>query len=109
MNATPASVSRATLGDVQTHVQAGPMIEPSRNGREAWRAFAACKGSTALFYPERWEHRRARTAREVCAQCPVRRPCLDAGLHESYGVWGGLSELGRRRYRRRLEQQRSSV
>lgn len=34
-----------------------------------------------------------KAAKEVCAKCPVRRPCLDAALanHERWGVWGALT------------------
>lgn len=40
-----------------------------------------------------------RAAKEVCAQCPVRMPCLEQALQreEEYGVWGGLTPFERRR------------
>lgn len=37
--------------------------------------------------------------RELCAECPVRRECLLAGLHEYYGIWGGTTAEERRRMR----------
>jgi WhiB family transcriptional regulator, redox-sensing transcriptional regulator len=42
-------------------------------------------------------------AKEVCAQCPVRRPCLQFALEsgQDFGVWGGASEDERRTMRRR--------
>ncbi|HEV3495824.1 MAG TPA: WhiB family transcriptional regulator, partial [Actinomycetes bacterium] len=43
------------------------------------------------------EGREAR-AKEICALCPVRRPCLDYALaiREPHGIWGGLNELERK-------------
>jgi WhiB family transcriptional regulator, redox-sensing transcriptional regulator len=45
-------------------------------------------------------------ARRICANCPVKEPCLEYALenHIEHGVWGGTSERGRRlivRQRRR--------
>jgi WhiB family redox-sensing transcriptional regulator len=71
-----------------------------------WRADAACQGTTAAhFYPptvtESRDERRVRenAARSLCAQCPVRTACLDYALYvqEPYGIWGGLTEVERRR------------
>ena len=45
-----------------------------------------------------------RMVREMCAHCPVRVECLEAGRDEA-GWWGGLSE----RERRRLAQVRHDV
>lgn len=46
-------------------------------------------------------------ARKICADCPVKAPCLEyALLHRiDHGVWGGASERERRRIARarRLE------
>jgi WhiB family redox-sensing transcriptional regulator len=38
--------------------------------------------------------------RIFCGNCPVREQCLDYGLMENYGIWGGTSERERRRIRR---------
>ena len=42
-------------------------------------------------------------AKEICARCPVRAPCLEWALRTDaeYGVWGGMSEDERRIIRRR--------
>ena len=30
-----------------------------------------------------------RKAKALCARCPVRRECLEYGIDEDYGIWGG--------------------
>jgi WhiB family redox-sensing transcriptional regulator len=42
-------------------------------------------------------------ARRICADCPVREPCLEYALHYriDHGVWGGASERERGRIARR--------
>ena len=67
-----------------------------------WREEAACRGADlALFFPGRGES--AGPARQICASCPVRRPCLDYAI--SYGItsgiWGGLADRDRRPLRTR--------
>jgi hypothetical protein len=45
-------------------------------------------------------------ARQVCARCPVRQPCLEYALSNriASGVWGGLTERERRPLQTRLVQ-----
>jgi WhiB family redox-sensing transcriptional regulator len=65
-----------------------------------WRELAACRGTDlGVFFPERGES--AEAARQVCAACPVRQPCLDYAITNriAYGVWGGLTERERRAMR----------
>jgi WhiB family transcriptional regulator, redox-sensing transcriptional regulator len=42
-------------------------------------------------------------ARRICADCPVKGPCLEYALYNriEHGVWGGASERERRRIARR--------
>jgi WhiB family redox-sensing transcriptional regulator len=51
-------------------------------------------------------------ARRVCADCPVKSPCLEYALFNriEHGVWGGASERERRRIarQRRLAARRRS-
>jgi hypothetical protein len=65
-----------------------------------WRELAACRGSDLeVFFPDRGES--AEAARQVCAACPVRQPCLDYAITNriSHGIWGGLTERERRALR----------
>ncbi len=62
-----------------------------------WRELAACRGTDLeVFFPGRGES--AGPARQVCAACPVRQPCLDYAITNriTYGVWGGLTGRERR-------------
>jgi hypothetical protein len=57
---------------------------------------ANCKGiNTELFYMETDElaERKIQTTmiRRVCFTCPIQKACLQEGLNEKWGVWGGLS------------------
>ena len=67
-----------------------------------WRELAACRGTDLdVFFPGRGES--AGPARQVCAQCPVRQPCLDYAITNRiiHGIWGGLTERERRALRSR--------
>ena len=72
-----------------------------------WQDHAACKGKNSdLFFPGRGESLSvAAAAKQICADCPVTAECLDFGLTQAAGIWGGQSERERRaeRARRRLE------
>jgi WhiB family transcriptional regulator, redox-sensing transcriptional regulator len=70
-----------------------------------WQGRAACKGpQSAVFFPsslkERKDEREAREqrAKDICALCPIRRPCLEYALQirDPNGVWGGLTEKERK-------------
>jgi hypothetical protein len=71
--------------------------------RPAWHAFAACHGAgLEVFFPPADDPRRHVAqdgydiARTYCARCPVAAECRDAGAHEHYGMWGGLTPAERR-------------
>lgn len=68
-----------------------------------WQAAAACRGyPTEWWFPKRGEP--LGRALELCDRCPVRDECLAASMgppREKHGIWGGVSELGRRRLSRR--------
>jgi WhiB family redox-sensing transcriptional regulator len=68
--------------------------------RPTWQLHSNCRGvDPELFFPLRgestWE------AKAVCAGCIVRQDCLEYALanNEKWGIWGGLSERGRRAVR----------
>jgi hypothetical protein len=64
----------------------------------SWHTLAACRGADpALFFAEQMEDE----AKLLCRSCPVRLDCLEAGLGEPWGVWGGLTARERRGERRR--------
>lgn len=68
-----------------------------------WWEHAACKGmDTNLFYPSEHDNKTLRAALDVCAVCPVQEECLQAGLLEEHGVWGGMSINARERLKRGL-------
>jgi len=35
-------------------------------------------------------------AKAVCSQCPVRKECLDYGINETWGCWGGTTPQERK-------------
>ena len=67
-----------------------------------WRAAGLCSQSD----PDLWfavgaiEHKKAKT---ICRQCPVQKECLSYAMDVpvDHGIWGGLTERERRRYRRK--------
>jgi WhiB family redox-sensing transcriptional regulator len=63
--------------------------------RAEWMDHAACKGLTALFFPEPGEN--TDQARAICAECPVAVECLEYAetQNERFGVWGGRSPRAR--------------
>jgi WhiB family redox-sensing transcriptional regulator len=72
-----------------------------------WRHEAACAGEeTDLFFPVGFSPAalaQAHEAKQVCARCPVRLPCLQFALEtgQDAGVWGGLTEEQRHTMKRR--------
>lgn len=82
-------------------IQRGRWIPTRDAGRyaETWRASAAC----ADLHPDSMQPGRGDAIdanRALCAVCPVKDACGEAGLYEKYGIWGGLSEKERRRLRK---------
>ena len=83
----------------------------TKTSTPSWFAEAACAGEMGeLFYPPvRTERRSIRNAREakakaVCRTCDVRQNCLEFAVanDERYGIWGGMTDLERRRWAARL-------
>ena len=67
-----------------------------------WMTDAECAQiDPELHFPEKGGS--VKSVKSVCAACPVTARCLEYALanDERFGVWGGLSELDRRKLRRR--------
>jgi Transcription factor WhiB len=61
---------------------------------------ANCRGlNTEIFYLEESELKDRgmtfRVIRKVCFTCPIQKECLDAGMEEEYGIWGGFTRRER--------------
>jgi len=64
----------------------------------SWMAEAACRGcDPALFYSERGSWTEVADAKRICRECPVKAECLEYGLREPVGIWGGKTVKERRR------------
>lgn len=71
-----------------------------------WMADGNCRSQPpSLFFPS--DGVGVDAARRLCANCPVKSPCLEYALRNriDHGVWGGTSERERRRIlrQRRLD------
>jgi WhiB family redox-sensing transcriptional regulator len=78
------------------------------NGERDWRQDAACRDADPeLFFPEPGQLPQTAKAKEVCAGCAVRGPCLDAALHgplardDRHGIFAGTTARDRRKLRGR--------
>jgi WhiB family transcriptional regulator, redox-sensing transcriptional regulator len=63
-----------------------------------WMARGRCTNvPPSRFFPS--DGAGVELARKICAECPVREPCLEHALANriDHGVWGGCSERERRR------------
>ena len=71
----------------------------------SWRSAAACRSADPeLFFPLSESGKaleQIAEAKAICADCPVRRQCLEFALRtRPDGIWGGLTERERQRGRR---------
>jgi WhiB family redox-sensing transcriptional regulator len=76
----------------------GPPTLGALIGPEEWTKSALCAQTDPdLWFPEKGGS--TVEAKRVCRNCTVTAECLEYALthHEGYGVWGGLSEVERRR------------
>ena len=76
------------------------VIDPSPE----WRDRAVCRTIMDLdvFFPPQGGNAAVNAAKEICKTCPVIVECREYAMRNDikHGVWGGLSELERRRLRR---------
>ena len=71
----------------------------------SWMAIGNCADRPpSLFFPS--DGVGVEVARRICADCPVKEPCLEYALAQriDHGVWGGCSERERRRILKRRRQ-----
>jgi WhiB family redox-sensing transcriptional regulator len=71
---------------------------------EPWMDGAVCaQTDPELFFPDRGGS--TAEAKKTCLSCGVRAECLQYALvnNEKFGVWGGVSERGRRTMKPRLD------
>jgi WhiB family transcriptional regulator, redox-sensing transcriptional regulator len=71
----------------------------------SWADHAACLNSAVDFFVGEGPKTRevveqVELAKAVCVGCRVRRSCLEFGLYEQYGIWGGLTVQERKKLRR---------
>ncbi len=67
-----------------------------------WMTAGKCQDmAPSVFFPN--DGVGVEIARRICADCPVKAPCLEYALLNriDHGVWGGASERERRRIARR--------
>ncbi|MHB1504145.1 MAG: WhiB family transcriptional regulator [Acidimicrobiales bacterium] len=67
-----------------------------------WMSKGKCKDmDPAVFFPN--DGVGVQVAQRICADCPVKAPCLEYALTNrvDHGVWGGTSERERRRLLRK--------
>jgi WhiB family redox-sensing transcriptional regulator len=87
-------------------VSAGPSTRPGDWIRDPRRACANVDPD--IFFPDTSNaNTLIKQARAICAACPFRVDCAEYAISEPMikGVWGGTTEIDRRRirHRRRLE------
>lgn len=92
-----------TTGRVQSHGK-HTWSEPENvfPQRPAWQADGLCRGQDVnVFFPAQGGEEFAIQAKKVCAECPVKAPCLAYALALNMsGVWGGTSGADRRKMKR---------
>ena len=58
---------------------------------DGWQHHAECiKHDPDLMYPPDEEPHLYDRARKVCDECPVTSFCLEIGIDEKWGMWGGF-------------------
>ena len=83
----------------QDDAQLWGLFEPHED--VSWQHKALCaQTDPEAFFPEKGGS--TRDAKAVCANCEVREKCLQWAIEndERFGIWGGMSERERRRYKK---------
>jgi WhiB family redox-sensing transcriptional regulator len=59
---------------------------------DSWMYLAACRDADPdTCFPENDEPHLYAVAKRLCEECPVVGFCLEIGLDEKWGVWGGMT------------------
>lgn len=67
-----------------------------------WHEDGLCRQvDPEIFHDDHSASKETRAACQVCTACPVQSECLEAGMGEKFGVWGGLTPRQRQRLRER--------
>lgn len=71
---------------------------------QAWMARGGCVGVPGAMFPDPKDGEGNGIAKSICGGCPVVVPCLDYAVatNQQEGVWGGMGEIDRQKYRRRV-------
>lgn len=80
----------------------------------SWMDRAVCREvGTVVFFPDAAEPREivadVAHAKNICMGCPVIDECLEFGLYENYGIWGGTTRMERRAIRKRRDRARHAA
>ena len=83
--------------------QTGFLEVLTRRNLPVWQRLGACRehSDPGLWFPGTGEKAREVEAKRICRGCPVREPCLEWGLSQFAGVWGGHTEKERHQLHRR--------
>lgn len=90
-------------------VGAFPRIWESRGGPAPWTGEESCRGQPPWWWfgtGERGDWPERKEAIRICGGCPTRDACLEYGLREKFGIWGGLGFEERRALIRRRQRDR---
>jgi hypothetical protein len=98
------------------HSESTPEVRDMTNNYDraamAWIAKAACLGSgIEKIFPGRGELNKVDAIKAVCSVCPVREDCLEYAIvnAELFGIWGGMTEMDRRKMRRQYNKQKRTA
>jgi Transcription factor WhiB len=92
---TTRATDRSTRGIPRISPQPGLIWAPP----PPWTEQALCaQADPDTWFPRKGQNDLVRTAKKVCARCPVRIECLDHALtiRDPNGIWGGTSPEERR-------------
>jgi WhiB family redox-sensing transcriptional regulator len=96
------------LAAARAQLTTPPPSSGSADPERDWRQDAACRDADPeLFFPEPGQLPQTAKAKEVCADCKVRGPCLDTALHgplardDHDGIFAGTTARDRRKLRGR--------